>query len=348
MNSTNRNDKVREYLALLEGADLTNEQKELITVYWRKWQLLAISTEPVNQEQTTELIKILYKNANLEEPRVIFVPSPDRYYVRAFLNKAQGFLKSVPNNRKDQFESILKNDPHNMFLKGNPKNVTWDLLRQQFFLPIERLLSVYLRLTLEKIRQGKVLKEAQKEAFKEIYPTNSDQTFRIIKQVDIQFEKQCGTTSFRDRLPYQAELHIRQNSSWMGNIYDSLISKLWKHEITKELTINMLGGGYDLEDFMGFNVGCIDRVSLAYVCARLDYFKNVLNFSEISEETILRSLVCCGGSMFFPYEKICIVCDSPRILSFDNETEIDFSKPKLIQFSDGFTIYEIKRAFNQS
>jgi hypothetical protein len=307
-------------VAELINMDLTDEQMKLITVYWKKWQTLAISTEPVNQEQIAKAIKLLYQAAGLDEPELVFAASPNQYY-------AQAFLSSMPDYIQEILEPVLRSNSNNIFLEEHQENIAIRLGRQ-LLLPIERLDSSYLRQTLEKIQKGKNISEARQAAFKEVYPTENKETFRTIAQVDTQFSKKCGASK-------NIFLHVRQNSSWMGNIYDYLNSNL---KIPRTLISQAIDLGYGSDDFSGIGIGCIDRVLLAFASSRLDYFKNVLGFQGIVGEEVAQLLVRCAGIMFFPYDKTCILCDSPSILSFNDEAKLDFREPKCIQFSDGFTI----------
>jgi hypothetical protein len=300
--------------------DLTNEQIELITVYWRKWQKLAISTEPANQEQISQAVNLLYQAEGLDEPELIFAASPNQYY-------AQAFLSSMTSSIKEQLEPILRSNSNNIFIEEHQQNIA-GRLGKQLLLPVERLTGSHTRKTLEKIRQGKNRLEASSEAFKEVYSKESEQNFRIVVQINRHFIEQCGASE-------HIGLHVSQDSSWMGGIYNVLNSNL---QMPRELLCQIVDIGYDDFHFSGIWTGCIDRVLLAFASARLDYFKNVLGFQGILEEEIAQLLVRCNGSMFFPYEKTCILCDSPRIISFDDNAHSDFKKPTFIQFSDGFTI----------
>jgi hypothetical protein len=70
-----------------------------------------------------------------------------------------------------------------------------------------------------------------------------------------------------------------------------------------------------------------------------DFCISVLNCSHSQKEwQVYRSLIeNCGW--FFPFERVCYVCDRPRILSFDNQQRLHAIKSPAIQFADGFSIY---------
>ncbi len=41
----------------------------------------------------------------------------------------------------------------------------------------------------------------------------------------------------------------------------------------------------------------------------------------------------------FPYEKICITCNHPHVLAFDNQQRLHRNGFPAIEFTDGFSIY---------
>jgi hypothetical protein len=308
--------------------ELTEEQANLIANYWLKWQSLAISTKPIDRVKIDRSIKLLYKAANLNEPEIVFVASPDRYY-------AQAFFSSMSDSIQALLEPILRSNPHNIFLDQPQQNITI-ALSHQLLLPIERLKFRYLQELLRKSRDGnniteangKNITEANREEDLEVYLSERKLIFRTISQVDRLFANKFGTSN-------HDFLHVKKTNSWLGAIYDRLNANI---SIPRELICKMADLGYNYE-FSGIEVGCIDRVLLAFAGARLDYFKNILGFQGIFSVEVVESFVCAGSSMFFPYQKICIVCDVPNILTFDNfdkEAEFDLSKAIHIQFSDGF------------
>ncbi len=70
-----------------------------------------------------------------------------------------------------------------------------------------------------------------------------------------------------------------------------------------------------------------------------DFCIAVLNCAYLPREwQIFQALVGdCGWIL--PYEKICYVCDRPRILSFDHQQRLHAEGSPAIQFADGFSVY---------
>lgn len=70
-----------------------------------------------------------------------------------------------------------------------------------------------------------------------------------------------------------------------------------------------------------------------------DYCISVLNCTHSQAKWLaFKSLVeHCGW--LFPYEKICVVCDRPIQLAFDNEGHLHAEGEPALQFTDGFSVY---------
>jgi hypothetical protein len=271
--------------------NLTNEQIKLIPTYWNKWQTVASNAAPVNRLQTIQAINFSYRQVSLNEPEVIFITNPHPYY-------AQAFLCSIPDDIQSTLEPILRNNPNNLFLDELGDNIA-QILARKFLLPIECLNGAYLRQTLIKIKQGKSLVEARREADEEVYSPESKIILRSIAQIDVQFYKQFGASKI------DSILHIENNKSWMGAIYDSLYSNF---NIPQASLAEVVDRGY--HDFSGIQVGCFDRVLLAFACARFDCLREMLELEISINEEVVRSLVQSGGRIFFPYQTICLVCES--------------------------------------
>jgi internalin A len=80
----------------------------------------------------------------------------------------------------------------------------------------------------------------------------------------------------------------------------------------------------------------VELISITEFC--ISEFGCVL---EDKEQEVLRCLKLmlesCGW--IFPFEKVCIVCDRPRILSFDNQQRLHAEGSPALQFADGWGVY---------
>ncbi|MEG4531968.1 DUF6745 domain-containing protein [Microcoleus sp. D2_18a_D3] len=84
----------------------------------------------------------------------------------------------------------------------------------------------------------------------------------------------------------------------------------------------------------------IDPIKMARYMAVCDFFFAELkcnNPNSINWQKLLFFTTHCGW--IFPYKKVCIVCDRPRILSFDSQHRLHAEGSPAIQFADGYSLY---------
>ncbi|MHC5737849.1 DUF6745 domain-containing protein [Nostoc sp.] len=74
-------------------------------------------------------------------------------------------------------------------------------------------------------------------------------------------------------------------------------------------------------------------------CSWLDFYISVLNcsYNQIKWQALQLLVNYC--SWILPYEKICIVCDRPLHLRFDNENRLHAEGESAIEFTDGYSLY---------
>ncbi|MCC3405320.1 MAG: hypothetical protein JGK17_06935 [Microcoleus sp. PH2017_10_PVI_O_A] len=87
------------------------------------------------------------------------------------------------------------------------------------------------------------------------------------------------------------------------------------------------------------NYAPLDSIVWAEFAADCDFCFSVLKckHNPIKWQALQSFTTQCGW--IFPYEKICIVCDRPRILSFDSQHRLHAEGGPAIQFADGYSIY---------
>lgn len=306
-------------------SDLTLEQIERISVYWQQWQEKTLSTEPIDRQKATAAVRALYELAGQHEPEMFFVESPRQYY-------AQAFLRTLPSSIQGNgaLEQYLKSNPDHRFIRDPQQNIA-GRLAAQLQLPVERLGTKSFRRAIDKIKQGKSRAEAMSEARAEIYSQEDDRQLRLLSQINEQFRQQCGASA---NTTYSAMFDIAEDCTWMGAVYRVLHQNL---QLPQELLINIADTGYQF--LHGVNDGCIDCCALAFASARFDYCVSVLGFEADSSWEVLQSLVPSLGSILFPYEDFCVVCDRPGVLSLNHQQHLLAAAQPAIEFADGLGIY---------
>ncbi|HEY9829506.1 MAG TPA: leucine-rich repeat domain-containing protein, partial [Stenomitos sp.] len=80
----------------------------------------------------------------------------------------------------------------------------------------------------------------------------------------------------------------------------------------------------------------VELISITEFC--ISEFGCVLDHKEQEALRCLKQLfLSCGW--IFPYEKVCVVCDRPRILCFDNQERLHAEASPAIQYADGWSVY---------
>ncbi|MEG4114908.1 MULTISPECIES: DUF6745 domain-containing protein [unclassified Microcoleus] len=129
------------------------------------------------------------------------------------------------------------------------------------------------------------------------------------------------------------------NAQISEEVYCQINLQFWTHidDFFRDMLDEKL---YRNQDFLAVDAySYIDPILWAEVCAFCDFFVSVLkcNPNGINWQALLFFTTQCGW--IFPYEKVCIVCDRPRIFSFDSQHRLHAEGGPAIQFSDGYSIY---------
>ena len=74
-------------------------------------------------------------------------------------------------------------------------------------------------------------------------------------------------------------------------------------------------------------------------CSWIDFYISVLNcsYNQIKWQALQSLLKYCSWILL--YEKICIVCDRPLHLRFDNQNRLHAEGEPAIEFTDGYSLY---------
>lgn len=240
---------------------LTPEQEALIPVYWEKWKRIIFSTEPINCQKATAVVKAAYAWIGEKPPEIIFFDSPKTALIDTLI-KLRKELGNEWNNldNRDVWDVL--------YIPEDPARQLVDILRGKLETQLTRQLESQLNRNLES------------NLFWQLWN-------RPLSQREIQLESQL---ELELELEFEEDHYIRHdNLSRDNGVYDFCFSVL--------------------------NCDCDQKTWYL--------------FQSLAKE--------CGW--IFPFEKICLVCDRPRILSFDNEQRLHAEGSPAIQFADGYSLY---------
>ncbi|MBD2184248.1 hypothetical protein H6S82_14000 [Planktothrix sp. FACHB-1355] len=84
---------------------------------------------------------------------------------------------------------------------------------------------------------------------------------------------------------------------------------------------------------------CIPFETWTYYGSYFDFNFSILKLPCDGKMWLAFHLLVSECGWIFPYEKICVVCDRPRILSFDSANQLHAEGSPAIEFVDGFQVY---------
>ncbi|MBD2184884.1 DUF6745 domain-containing protein [Aerosakkonema funiforme] len=132
-----------------------------------------------------------------------------------------------------------------------------------------------------------------------------------------------------------------------SELWDKLVGQLWE-ELTSRITNKLEARIWeDLEETIGTELieqfdfdDLINPEELAKWCTWIDFCISVLNLSYSSKtEWILLQNLIKSCWIICTYQEVAIICDRPRILSFDNQNRLHAEGSAAIQYADGFSFY---------
>ncbi len=164
-----------------------------------------------------------------------------------------------------------------------------------------------------------------------------DSPYAVYKKYE-ELTKRCSL----DRLLILA--YLLQSEIWnklVPQLCEELTSKITKQVKSglKEKLKYPIGTQEFLEN-VGLCIYYITPKEFVDCCNLIDFCIDVLNlsYSYETEWILLQSIVkSCG--IIYAYEEIAIICDRPRILSFDNQNRLHAEGSPAIQYADGFSVY---------
>lgn len=248
---------------------------------------------------------------------------------------------------------------------------------QEALIPVYREKWRKIGLSTEPIDREKAT-EAVKNIYKwlgekepEIYFYNSPRTVckELLTQLEEEIERQSKDTEILEKTDLNNEfkiLELKLGKALLDKLNSNLITrhnlwrrlgkledKMWddiyailKSHLIEELWIQMMTE-IEAENILSkmlslsWEAEILDSNPYEWVCygGCFDFCISVLNHQyDLKNWQIFQALANNFG-WILPWEKVCFVCDRPRILSFDNQQRLHAEGSPAIQFADGFSVY---------
>ncbi|MBD1890873.1 DUF6745 domain-containing protein [Coleofasciculus sp. FACHB-SPT9] len=300
---------------------LTPEQEALIPVYREKWRDIAYSTEPIDREKAAKAVKAVYILIELSEPEILFYDSPyavgsdkqlvidknriygELYETRRIFNQdfSDYLLSAIKSSFCNTVMSRLGSELHN--------DISWKL---------EGLLTEELIMFFQTMEQVR------------------NQLWEEIEFKEKQIQKLC------EEMWVQLDIPIPNNLVDRLILQDLLIGSETNHQLANRIsqeTDNLSQQENLLNIIFGNDDIYIEPAQWVSSGSLYDFCINVLNFEYKQKEWEAFQTIAKNCGCIFPYEKMVIVCDRPRILSLDNQQRLHAEGAPAIQFADGYSLY---------
>ncbi|MEH1820899.1 MAG: DUF6745 domain-containing protein [Nostoc sp.] len=213
---------------------------------------------------------------------------------------------------------------------------------QEALIPVYREKWRAIALSTERIDKGKAA-----EAVRVAYAAISK------KEPEIIF---CDSSYAGLQILIQKQLELDINKDLLNSIFPRLTNK--NNEVLYQLNTELLNKLPILRvNFITQDYVSIDELKiktqfkknlhspwlksqwLASSCCWIDFYVSVLNcsYNQISWQVLQSLAKYCGWILF--YENICLICDRPLHLRFDNQNRLHAEGEPAIEFTDGYSLY---------
>ena len=301
----------------------TREQELQITRYKEKWQQIALSCDPIDPELATVAVQDTYKVMGKRKPNVEICSSPlDAVHkINSRVPEAQTTKNTPINQMTLQKWAILA---AKTLLVGNK------VRKDQRNHPLNKLVvklsspgSTFLEQKINSLIPQDMSIEEKVESLYQTIQSNFQTTDRQVKLPDrnIFKPKVILDTLINNDLPYRAT----------SQLYDDF----WKQSDRKiESFLSQQDASWVFSTTPVYK-----NQSLACTASWLDFCFSTLklSYSEKQWQAFQNIVRECGW--IFTYDKVCYVCDRLNRLIFD-DNNISYSETEaVIQFTDGFQIW---------
>lgn len=136
------------------------------------------------------------------------------------------------------------------------------------------------------------------------------------------------TNELRSQIAYQLDSQVMSEILTVAPPDLTLLEDILRSELKVQLQLktNLRSSWFKAQLYSG-------------ACSLLDFYVSVLNcsYNQMKWQALLALLQYC--SWILPYEKVCIVCDRPLHLRFDNQNRLHAEGEPAIEFIDGYSLY---------
>lgn len=282
--------------------ELTSEQKALIPMYGEKWRRVAISCQPLDQKKATKAVKNAYAAIGLSAPEIVFYQGP------------YAALKGIMNQKWQQLGRVRDREFLQQLTRqkeNNLSNELWQLMSADLGEALDEQLWEVLSLQL------------CDDLINQVHPwlLNAIETKINYRQLLNQIDR-LGI-SLVNLLIEERPIELEVLLANLDEVRD----------LSYLVTASLKNG------FLGPVEPCISTAELVAVTIWSDFLISVLGCEHDREKWDILQTLAYDCGWFFPFEKVCLVCDRPSTFSIDSEQRLHAEGRPAVEFADGFRVY---------
>jgi len=320
---------------------ITPEQEALIPAYREKWQAIALSTEPIDREKAAAAVKAVYSVMGKKAPSIRFCSSPKEAIQLRLESETREETQIPVNFWARLFAQLCQ---------------IWKIIRWQQRLQNNSLQKLKLRLEKTAVKHIKrrvqllLPPQNEKEEMAKLYLQISQIEANLDGENTQQSaaQEQEALRSLVSQFRWIPKIFIR---SWIEgmlvlNVQKEILGVNWsiqggewtQFEHIERRLINQFARQVGMEYFQKY-YPCFQPIASATTANWLEFYISVLNVTcDGKKWEAFESLVKeCGW--IFCFDRVCTVCDRPRILSVDGENRLHAEGEPAMQFADGYSLY---------
>ena len=312
---------------------LNSEQEKLIAVYREKWNKIIYSTETIDRQKAIAAIKAFYHAFGKKEPEIRFFYSPIEVKNELLGQPAQKLVKQLGSPVLTiPLSAQLSNQ-----LQEKIDGSLWLQLTQQMQ-PMFNPFIIPLQMFSEEVSEpetqqlGQLWLELSEHQWEHLWEQQQEWLHAQVRQIPggdmfVQFGNSLWQ-NFAEPLWKKIGEPIVEEISQQPPIQEL-------QETLRSLSLPWLQMGNGL----GLMYTLFDFGIEASLVSAIDFGVSVLGCECDRVKWLALQLAIENCGLIFPFEKTCLVCDRPQILSLDEENRLHAEGKPAIQFADGSSLY---------
>ena len=306
--------------------ELTSDQVAKFPDIVKKWTDIGLCTEPANRQTAERAIRLMYQQASLKEPHIVWCESPmSQALTRGIINLQSNVwnsvaasvrdsvMASVGNSVRDSVEASVRASVGNS-VRASVGNSVSASIRNSVRADIWGSVRVSIRDSVEDSVWDSVRDIVRADVWNSVWDS-----------VGASIKGNVGN-SVRDNVRDSVSASIRDSvsASIRDSVWDSVKNSGW-NSVWDSVAASVRDSIY----------GQHEAAWLSFY----DYFNNVCNLKRLTEPLSNMMLLAKSAGWVLPHEHICWVSERHNILHRDDRGLLHCENGPALAYPDGWSIY---------